>query len=309
MAAPESVFTGAASMLLIRPDQQDRAWVEQLLRRIPERTEAGTLETDLANGPAGFLMAVLARLEAGQDAPLDAGRLSRLCDLVLDQAKRARDRAWFDVAHGDLGMQWALSRIGRLTGDRGPTRAAGDWLTERLAEGELPPVPGWCNGHAGLLLVAAEILTSAGRPEVLTDGRLPELADGATRLPSQGPVDLSVCHGTSGVIQSLIAASRILGDRSLLDRAAGFRRRVAETARGNGFHTGCPGRTSLLGYMFGWSGIGHTDLMLNTALDGTDPAFVPVALTAPPVPAPAVPRQRDATVVAEDWRSRPEARK
>ncbi|MGW4041810.1 type 2 lanthipeptide synthetase LanM [Streptomyces sp. NPDC004721] len=309
MTAPESVFTGAASMLLIRPDQQDRAWVEQLLRRIPERIEAGTLETDLANGPAGFLMAVLARLEAGQDALLDAGRLSRLRDLVLDQAKGARDRAWFDVAHGDLGMQWALSRIGRLTGDRGLTRAAGDWLTEQLAEGELPPVPGWCNGHAGLLLVAAEILTSADRPEVLTDGRLPELADGATRLPAQGPVDLSVCHGTSGVIQSLIAASRILGDRSLLDRAAGFRRRVAETARGNGFHTGCPGRTSLLGYMFGWSGIGHTDLMLNTALDGTDPAFVPVALTAPPVPAPAVPRQRDATVVAEDWRSRPKARK
>ncbi|MEV6941125.1 type 2 lanthipeptide synthetase LanM [Streptomyces sp. NPDC051172] len=302
LRAPESVFTGAASLLLTRPLQQDRAWVAQLLERVPERIEAGTLETDLANGPAGFLMAVLARVEAGQDPLMDEDRLTRLCDLVLAQARTTLDRAWFDVAHGDIGMRWAVSRIGRYLGDPALTDAAADWLTERLADGELPPVPGWCNGSAGLLLVAAEILTSAGRPRTLTGGRLAELADRATSLRGQNPVDLSVCHGSSGVIQSLIAASRLLEDRSLLGRAADYRNRVAEAARKHGFHTGCPGRTSLLGYMFGWSGIGHTDLMLDRALDGQDPAFVPVALTASGGPEPSMPRPRGGSAVTEALR-------
>lgn len=299
LRAPESVFTGAASLLLTRPCRQDRAWVAQLLERLPERIEAGTLETDLANGPAGFLMAVLARLEAGQDPLMDEERLTRLCDLVLAQAGTRRDRAWFDVAHGDVGMQWAVSRIGRYLGDPSLTGAAADWLTERLADGGLPPVPGWCNGNAGLLLVAAEILTSAGRRRTPTGTRLEELADRATSLREQSPVDLSVCHGSSGVIQSLIAASRLLEDRSMLERAADYRDRVAEAARKHGFHTGCPGRTSLLGYMFGWSGIGHTDLMLNRALDGQEPAFVPVALTASGVPEPSMPRPRGGSAVRE----------
>ncbi|MEU1490137.1 type 2 lanthipeptide synthetase LanM [Streptomyces sp. NPDC005776] len=297
LRAPESVFTGAASLLLTRPRRQDRAWVTRLLERLPERIEAGTVEKDLVNGPAGLLMAVLARLEAGQDPLMDEARLTRLCDLVLAQAGTKLDRAWFDVAHGDIGMRWAVSRIGRHLGDPALTDAAADWLTERLADGGLPPVPGWCNGNAGLLLVAAEILTSAGRPRTLTGGRLAELADRATSLREQHPVDLSVCHGSSGVIQSLIAASDLLDDSSLLDRAADYRGRVARAARRQGFHTGCPGRTSLLGYMFGWSGIGHTDLMLSRALDGRAPDFVPVALTASGVPEPSSPRPRGAGAV------------
>ncbi|MFF3635134.1 type 2 lanthipeptide synthetase LanM [Streptomyces sp. NPDC002250] len=299
LRAPESVFTGAASLLLTRPRGQDRVWVSRLLERIAERVEAGTLEKDLANGPAGLLMAVLARLEAGQAPLMDEDRLTRLCDLVLAQAGTTLDRAWFDVAHGDIGMRWAVSRIGRYLGDPTLTDAAADWLTERLAHGELPPVPGWCNGSAGLLLVAAEILASAGRPRTLAGGRLAELADRATSLREGKPVDLSVCHGSSGVIQSLIAASGLCEDPSLLDRAAAYRGRVARAAREHGFHTGCPGRTSLLGYMFGWSGIGHTDLMLDRALDGRPPALVPVALTAAGVPEPSSPRPRGASALTE----------
>ncbi|MEV7423361.1 type 2 lanthipeptide synthetase LanM [Streptomyces sp. NPDC091212] len=292
LRAPESVFTGAASHLLTRPDRQDPVWTARLLERIPERTETGTLETDLANGPAGLLMAVLARLEAGRPPLLDEDRLTGLCDLVLSQARKPLDRPWFDVAHGDVGMRWAVSRIGRHLGDQALTDASAQWLTERLTDAEQPPVPGWCNGSAGLLLVAAEILTSAGGTGTPADRRLAQLADRATTLREQGPVDLSVCHGSAGVIQSLITASTLLRDPSLLDRAADHRVRVTRAARERGFHTGCPGRTSLLGYMFGWSGIGHTDLLLNRALDGRPPAFVPVALTASGLPEPPPPRPR-----------------
>jgi type 2 lantibiotic biosynthesis protein LanM len=278
---PEGVFTGGASLLLTRPSRVDRAWLERILDTIDDRAAAGTLDTDLANGPAGLLMVLLSRLEAGEDPPVDQVRLARLRQLVLSHVAASRTFPWFDVAHGDLGMQWASSRIGRVLCDSTLVNAAADWLTGRLVDAEALRVPGWCKGTAGLLLTSAEILTSAGRQDLLTGARLAALVDGATRLPTEQPVDLSVCHGSSGVIQSLIAAAQILGDKSLIDRAADYQERVLAAIRSNGFNTGSPGRTSLLGYMFGWSGIGDTDIMLHAARTGVDQLSIPVALSTP----------------------------
>ncbi|SFN93916.1 type 2 lantibiotic biosynthesis protein LanM [Streptomyces sp. cf124] len=279
--APEGVFTGGASLLLTRPSKVDRVWLERVLDTIHDRAAAGTLDTDLANGPAGVLMVLLSRLEAGEGPLVDQGRLARLRQLVSSHEEVSRTFAWFDVAHGDLGMRWASSRIGRVLDDSALVNASADWLTGQLADAEAPPVPGWCKGTAGLLLTSAEILSSAGRQDLLTGARLATLVDGATRLPTDQPVDLSVCHGSSGVIQSLIATGQILGDKSLLDRATEYQERVLAAIRSNGFHTGSPGRTSLLGYMFGWSGIGDTDIMLHAARTGVDDLSIPVALSTP----------------------------
>lgn len=281
LQVPEGVFTGAASLVLTRPSRVDRLWLGRVLDKIDEGGSAGTLETDLANGPAGLLMVLLSRIEAGESSLIGQERLTRLYDLALDHTGVPRSAPWFDVAHGDLGMRWAASRIGRVLGDAGPANAAADWLAARLAEDDGPPVTGWCNGAAGLLLTTAEILASAGRQDLLTGRRLADLTDRATRLPADRPVDLSVCHGSSGVIQSLIAAGRILGDESLLDRAVDHQERVMAAIRTSGFHTGSVGRTSLLGYMFGWAGIGDTDIMLHAAATGRDGFAVPVALTGP----------------------------
>ncbi|MEU1211156.1 type 2 lanthipeptide synthetase LanM [Streptomyces sp. NPDC005791] len=280
--APESVFTGSASLLLTRPYQVDTDWLGRVADSIEERAAAGTLDADLSTGPAGLLMVLLSRLEAGGGATLGQERLGRLCDLVLTQVEATLAAPWFDVAHGDIGMRWAASRIGRVLDDPALVNASADWLTSRSADGAELPVAGWCNGAAGLLLTSAEVLTSAGRQEWLTGGRLSALVERATRLPADGPVDLSVCHGSSGVIQSLIAAGRILGDTSLLERACDYQERVLAAARSHGFHTGVAGRTSLLGYMFGWSGIGDTDLMLRAAHSGRDDFPVPVALAGRP---------------------------
>ncbi|UYQ63473.1 type 2 lanthipeptide synthetase LanM [Streptomyces peucetius] len=281
LQVPEGVFTGAASLVLTRPDRVDRTWLGRVLDKIDEGAAAGTLETDLANGPAGLLMVLLSRLEAGESPLVGQERLTRLHDLVLGHTGVSRSAHWYDVAHGDLGMRWAAARIGRVLGDAGPANAAADWLAGRLAEDDEPPVTGWCNGAAGLLLTTAEILVSAGRQDLLTGRRLADLTDRATRLPADRPVDLSVCHGSSGVIQSLIAAGRILGEESLLERAADHQERVMTAIRKNGFHTGSVGRTSLLGYMFGWAGIGDTDIMLHAAATGHGAFPVPVALTGP----------------------------
>ncbi|WP_369198768.1 DUF4135 domain-containing protein [Streptomyces djakartensis] len=279
LQVPEGVFTGAASLLLTRPDAVDPRWLERVLDGIEARAGAGTLDTDLANGPAGPLMLLLSRLEAGEAPLVGADRLARLRELVLTHAERPlAGFHWYDVAHGDLGLRWTASRVGRVTGDSAPARRSADWLAARLADGDEPPVPGWCNGAAGLLLTSAEILVSAGRREMLSDGLLDRLADRATRLPEDGPLDLSVCHGSSGVVQSLIATARLLGDDSLLDRAFDHQERVMAAARTRGFHTSAVGRTSLLGYMFGWAGVGDTELMLHAAASGTDGPAVPVAL-------------------------------
>ncbi|OEV07535.1 type 2 lanthipeptide synthetase LanM [Streptomyces nanshensis] len=284
MQTPESVFTGASSLLLATPSRVEDEWLGRIAEKIDERAAAGSLETDLANGPAGLLMALLSR--TGDDgAGCDEEFLAKLRELTLAHLRAPRSAEWFDVAHGELGLRWAVSRIGRVLDDAALVRESADWLTERLASGGESPYAGWCNGAAGLLLASAEMLSAAGREERLTgkDGRLGELVGKATRIPGERALDLSVCHGSSGVVQSLIATGRILGDESLFSRAQDYQERVLATIRRHGFFTGAGGRTSLIGYMFGWSGIGDTDALLHLAVNGShsDSALshIPVALS------------------------------
>ncbi|MEU5641518.1 type 2 lanthipeptide synthetase LanM [Streptomyces milbemycinicus] len=280
---PESVFSGASSLLLTRPQAAPTDWLGSLLDKIDARSASNDLETDLSNGPAGLLMVLLSRLEAGDDPAALGGedRLARLRDLVLGHLQAPRTAPWFDLAHGELGLQWARARIGRVLGDEAPARESADWLTARAGSGTGTSLAGWCNGAAGLLLASAEILFSAGRADELSGRRLTTLVEAATRLPARRPVDLSVCHGSSGVVQSLIATGRVLGDDSLLTRAREYQELVLTRARENGFYTGSPGRTSLLGYMLGWAGIGDTDALLHAAEQNHDDGFfrVPVAMT------------------------------
>nr|WP_277349014.1 type 2 lanthipeptide synthetase LanM [Streptomyces sp. HNM0575] len=291
MQTPESVFTGAASTLLARPDEVEDGWLARIFERLEERAESGELENDLANGPAGLLMVLLSRAGAGGagggelcDGDLCGGdRIARLRELTLAHLAAPRTAEWFDVAHGELGLRWACARAGRALDDPRLVDESARWLVARSESGVESPYAGWCNGAAGLLLASAEILTAAGRREWLSGARLDALVSKATRIPEGRPLDLSVCHGSSGVVQSLIAAGRILGDRSLISRAQDYQERVLDTIRANGFFTGAGGRTSLLGYMFGWSGIGDTDAMLQLAVTGRESGpedfHIPVALS------------------------------
>ncbi len=284
MQTPESVFTGASSMLLARPSEVDREQLEKILDKTDERHAAGELENDLANGPAGLLMLLLSRMGSSRTSALcGEDRIARLRDLALAHVEATREAKWFDVAHGELGLRWALSRTGRVLGDESLVSGAADWLIDRSESGEETPYSGWCNGAAGLLLASAEILSAAGREEWLSGGRMQYLLDKATRLPVDQPFDLSVCHGSSGVVQSLLATSRILGDESLVTRASEYQELVLDRVRANGFYTGAGGRTSLLGYMFGWSGIGDTDAMLHSAVNNSgfsaEAVHIPVALS------------------------------
>jgi lantibiotic modifying enzyme len=78
-------------------------------------------------------------------------------------------------------------------------------------------------------------------------------------------VDLSVCHGSSGVVQALLATAGILGEPSITARAMEYQELVLRRVRHGGFYTGSAGKTAILGYMLGWAGIGDTDLLLSRA--------------------------------------------
>ncbi|MGW5875094.1 type 2 lanthipeptide synthetase LanM [Nocardiopsis terrae] len=270
-SVPESMFTGTASLLMVRPELvDDPAWLSALLERVNARAEAGTLENDLVSGPGGLLMALLSRPEGTVPPQV----LNRLRDLLVPQVALERDRPWFDLAHGELGLRWAAARAGGGLGEDDLVLESADWLRARLATGEYSPVAGWCNGTSGLLLAAAEIARTADRREWLVDEHLEDLVRRATHL-GEGPLDLSVCHGTSGVVQSLLAAAHLLELPSLTERAHEYQRSVLTRIHEEGFYTGAPGRTSLLGYMLGWSGVADTDLLLH-AHEGA--ARLPIAL-------------------------------
>ncbi|MFF4603083.1 type 2 lanthipeptide synthetase LanM [Streptomyces sp. NPDC001339] len=270
-AIPESVFSGFASQLLSMPDAVDDVWLDSLLGKIAERGD--DREGDLSNGPAGALMLLLSRRESG--VPVRASHLNRLAHMAFDPHGPQPKGAMMDVAHGQLGVAWAKARAGRVMSREQWWREAAEWLESSLPDCQ-PSAAGWCQGAAGVLLAAGEIGCRTGR-EGLVREHADRLTDAAVALPDDDrPVDLSVCHGTSGVIQCLLAASRYLDDRPLIDRARWYQNQVLDRARRNGFYVGALGHTSLIGYMLGWAGVADTDLMLRAP---ELPHGAPVALT------------------------------
>jgi hypothetical protein len=271
--APGSVFSGTSSLLLTRPRDAGRAWLEARLAEVEERAASGELDTDLAGSPAGVLMVLLSGVEDGVRTEWTGEQLGRLRDRVVAHLDAPPARPWFEVAHGELGLRWASARIGRVLGEPELAACAADWLLDKWESTEQPSSFGWCAGHAGLLLSAAEIMTSASRTEWLSGRRVAALVDRATELPTEAAVDLSVCHGSSGVVQSLLATAGILGEPSLVARAAEYQELVLRRVRQGAFYTGNAGKTAILGYMLGWAGVGDTDLLLQRA-----GARVPVSL-------------------------------
>ena len=254
--APESVFSGRASQLIAHPETGGDAWLKTLLAAIEARGDKR--EQDVSNGPAGLLMLLLARIEHG-DQTYDPGLVKELRRLALVPGASLSGET-MELAHGALGLAWATARTARVLGEPALAEETGEWFAAHT-DGYTPRVTGWCKGAAGVLIAGGEISQAAGRLDWFTSRVMPRLVRAATEL-SKAPVELSVCHGTSGVLQALMYAARITGDTSLLDLADLYQRRVVQQALRHGFYVGARGRTSTLGYMTGWAGVADTDLML-----------------------------------------------
>lgn len=194
--------------------------------------------------------------------------LRRLRPAAGDRAPRPEP---LDLAHGPLGLLWARHRAATALGD-GAEHADAEGRLAVLARSREAAPRGWCHGHAALVLAAAE--------SEVPDAELRWHAERAAALPVPGePVDLSVCHGAAGVVQSLLHLAAVRDETWPVDLAADHWQRVAKHARDEGYLTGDPARQGLLGYFLGWSGIADTGLLLSAAREGR-PSWVPVAFTA-----------------------------
>ena len=107
-----------------------------------------------------------------------------------------------------------------------------------------------------------------------------ELAEKATKIDTGKVVDLSVCHGVAGIIQTLVYCYRVKKDERYIKLADEYWANIGEVALNNGFITGEKNRDYLLGYFLGWSGITDSLVLLNTFKEGGE-LWIPLNLSSP----------------------------
>lgn len=241
----------------LRTNKWDAAWLDD--------AESCPTDDPVVGLPgAGLLLAGFA------DTPPDLMRA------IAERLPDGAERRW-ETAHGEAGLLWARHRLARALGENTAAERIAARFDAKLAEAPEALDRAWCGGHAGLCMVAAEV---SGE-----DSLVRKRAELATTLPAVGaPVDLSVCHGASGVVQSLLHLAQSRGESWPLDLATDYWKRVAEHARDAGYVTGDPARQGLLGYFLGWAGIADTALMLTAALDG-EHVWIPLSFTSSYQPA------------------------
>ncbi len=262
-----SVVSGPASLAYIRSAGDRRsppieALCERALAEDPE--DPG----DMLTGVPGY--GVL--LSGYPDTPPELlARLRVVTEDALAQAGSLTRDPW-NVAHGELGLVWALHRLASRLGDDDGVARCADRFDAILASAVDVP-RGWCSGLAGLAMVGSEVLPPA-------DDRLGDLARRMTSVNRSGPVDVSVCHGLGGVLQSLVHLARRCEADWPLELAEDHLRRVCSAVERSGWITGVPNRTNLPGYFLGWSGFADSAIVLELELERRGSAsWLPLAFT------------------------------
>lgn len=176
------------------------------------------------------------------------------------------------IAHGNLGLIWTKFRLSFALNNMDNCKR---FLKEAL-EISFPNTinaTGWCNGNAGLLMVLSEMSEKLNEQLDLYD-----IAHKSMELPSNGPIDLSICHGAAGVLQSLLFTYEALENPYYLSLANQYWETVLNLANANGFYTGEKNRDYLLGYFLGWSGVADSAVLLEMYNNGDSP-WVPLNLS------------------------------
>lgn len=268
-----SIVSGPASLTYLRTASAPRS---PALEALCERTLAAEIERpiDMLTGVPGYGLA----LAGYPDTPEDLlARLLEVTEAAIDGPNAPTREPW-NLAHGELGLVWALHRLASRLGDDDAITRAVDRF-EQILDAAVDIAPSWCNGAAGLVMVGGEVLT--GDPG--DDERLSSLAQRMIVVDRDGPIDVSVCHGVGGVLQTLVSHARRCGEEWPLELAEDHLRQVARAIARSGYVTGVPDRTNLPGYFLGWSGLADSALLLELERQGR-PSWVPLAFA----PAPAL---------------------
>ena len=208
---------------------------------------------DVYNGKVGLYLYLASCKETSIDLMKEADRE------MAEDLEREFER--IGIAHGKLGVLWTKFRVCRFLNDV-------DCCMEIyrqvriMAESANTLGNGWCNGNSGLLMILAEMMTM---PEIKkrAGNILKELAITTAVVPENRMIDLSICHGVAGVIQSLIFCYVIHKEQTYLEIADKYWKKVCKAVDENSYYTGEPNRDYLMGYFLGWSGIIDSVMLLN----------------------------------------------
>lgn len=176
------------------------------------------------------------------------------------------------IAHGNLGVLWTNFRLNYAL-DRLDICKNIFHETTRIKFEESVENVGWCNGNSGLLMVLTEMATL-----LKVDINLFDLAKKSTILPLETPLDLSICHGVSGVLQSLLFSFKVSKKSEYIMLANEYWLSVLKLIDINGYYTGEKNRDYLLGYFLGWSGMADSALLLKMYNEGSSP-LIPLNLS------------------------------
>lgn len=252
LAANErSIISGSSSIdYVLNHDKQRLSCTEVAVNKLVDCESMG----DVFNGLAGQYL-LLASFVDVNPSTLTAN-YKNLRNIVAKKHELSGG-----IAHGDLGLIWALLRVSNKLDDQLGQSIALERLN-RIDLASLDLRTGYCNGGAGLLLVKSESIKFSN---CISTSDLHSIARQITDLSDlRGPIDLSVCHGASGVVQSLLQSYFDTGDSSFKTLAIDYWTKVLGYASEFGYYTGEPQRDYLLGYFLGWAGIFDTSLLVHS---------------------------------------------
>lgn len=218
-------------------------------------------DNDIFNGKAGLGLVL-------SSFPLTSSNtlLKILRTIVYDSKNYSKE----GIAHGELGVLWSKYRINKFLKRNEECKK----LFEE-AKNISYSSTGWCCGNAGLLMVLAEMCTES---KIEKQQFLKDIAKKAIIISNNEPVDLSVCHGASGVLQSLLFTYRATNDKWFLYLANSFWKKVLNLSKKNGFYTGEKNRDYILGYFLGWSGFADSCLLL-VQFNNNNKPWIPLNLS------------------------------
>lgn len=246
-SASASIISGSSSFDFVLKHNESR--LKEVERDVSKFQSEEVPCGDIFNGLAGIGL-MLATFSDTADEAL------KIIQHKISNDKQLSNLSSDGIAHGNLGIIWAKFRISYALGNVEECRH----LFKQALQISFPNrvnASGWCNGNAGLLMVLAEMARTLNEQVDLY-----ELAKKSILLPENGPVDLSICHGAAGVLQSLLFAHEAFGDSWYLSLANQYWLNALDLANTHGFYTGEKNRDYLLGYFLGWSGVADSALLL-----------------------------------------------
>lgn len=270
--SPASAYTGTTSLLAVA------ARVAGTTPRTVELARAvdlpGVLEGDL-DLPDDLLLGLAGLVRLQLELTTHHPDLTRPVALerAYDRLLASTGDGSGGMAHGRTGILMVLAELADVLGGDRPAevrRLLVDPVRLAAPDGDDRAATSWCRGLAGATLATARGLRSVG----LSGAEVAAEVDSSVRaLRGHDSVtgDLSLCHGSAGVVAALAELSVLLDDPALAEHARHEARRALASAYRDGWTGGLLRSAGLTTGFLGTAGLAHA---LVQAHDPTIPSLL-----------------------------------